>query len=119
MSNIAVTQFCKQVKKRLRCSTATKHILLQGLAEELSELPDAQKASLANLEANVGTVSQVAAELQSSVSSAETSRAVQKNRRKTILLVGGILGLALIIFLVAILLFLNGPFYIVETIQEG
>lgn len=119
MSNKAVTQFCKQVGRKLRCSSATRHTLLQGLEEELSELPDADKASLASLEANVGEVSQVAAELQVSVSSEEESRTVQVNRRKIILMIGGTLGLALILLLLAILLFSNGPFYVVETIQEG
>ena len=119
MSNKAVAQFCNQVGRKLRCSPMTRRTLLQGLEEELSELPDADKASLVSLEANLGTVSQVAAELQVSISSEEESRAVQKKQRKTILMIGGVVGLALIVILLAILLFSNGPFYVVEIIQEG
>ena len=34
-------------------------------------------------------------------------------------MIGGVVGLALIVILLAILLFSNGPFYVVEIIQEG
>ncbi len=119
MSNKAVAHFCKKVGKKLRCFPATRHALLQGLEAELSELSDADKASLESLEANIGTVSRVAAELQASVSCEEESRATQKKRRKTIWIVGCIVGLSLVMILLAFLLFMNGPFYFIDAIQEG
>lgn len=119
MNNPVVTKFCRKVGRQLRCSPATRQTLLEGLAEELSDLPDGATASLAVLEAKVGDARQVAAELQSSIPPEEESLAVQKKRRKTMLIIGGVLALSLIVFLLAILIFLNAPFYIVETIQEG
>lgn len=119
MKNPVVTKFCRKVGRQLRCSSATKHTLLEGLAEELSDLPDGDTASLAALEARVGSAGQIAAELQFSIPPEEESQAVQKKRRKTMLIIGGVLALSLIVFLLAILIFLNAPFYIVETIQEG
>lgn len=120
MNNKAILHFCKQVGRKLRCAPVTKHVLLQGLADELSELPGTDQASLESLEAKVGSVSQVAAELQTLVPSEEVNHTVQKNRRKVTLIIGGVLVLALVLLFGAIILFLNGPFYVVETIiQEG
>lgn len=109
MRNSAVTQFCKQVGRKLQCTPATRRALLQGLEEELSEMPNAARASLTRLEANVGPVSHVAAELQASVSSEEESRAVQKKHRRIIFVVGCVLGLSLMLILLAIFLFYYEP----------
>lgn len=119
MNNPIIAQFCKQVGKELLCFPATKRALLYGLEEELNELPDEATVSLAALESRMGDASQVAKELQSSVSPEEERRAVRGKRWKTILMIGGILGVTFIVLLSAILLFLNGPFYVVETIMEG
>lgn len=119
MNNPVVTKFCRKVGRQLRCSPATKQTLLEGLAEELSDLPDGATSSLAVLEAKVGNADQVAAELQSSIPPEEESRAVQKKRRQTMLIIGGVLALAVILFLFALYIFISEPFYIVETIQEG
>lgn len=119
MNNPIIAQFCNQVGKELRCFPATKRTLLQGLEEELNELPNEATVSLVALESRMGDASQVAKELQSSVLLEEERRAVRGKRRKTILIVGGLLGVTLVIFLLAVLLYINGPFYIVETITEG
>lgn len=119
MSKKAVTQFCSQVGKELQCSSATKRTLLKGLEEELSELPDEDKISLSNLKAKIGNPSQIAEELQNSIPTDEEKHVQRINHKRKILFIGGILGLSLILLLLAILVFCNGPFYVVETIQEG
>lgn len=119
MSKKTVTQFCEQVRKELRCSSTTQHTLLKGLEEELSELPEETKNTLSNLEAKVGKPSQIAEELQCSVPVDEEIQAIRAKRRKKALIIVGILGLSMILLLLAIIVFSNGPFYIVETIQEG
>lgn len=115
MKKTVIDKFCKLVGKRLQCTPATKQALLQGLSEELSERPG--PSSIADIEASMGTVDQVAAELQSSVPQEEVQQTAAKNRRKTMWIVGGAIGLALALLLLAIFIFLNGPFYTVETIE--
>lgn len=117
MKKTVIDKFCKLVGKKLQCTPATKQALLQGLSEELSERLRPGPSSIADIEASMGTVDQVAAELQSSVPQEEVQQTAAKNRRKTMWIVGGAIGLALVLLLLAIFIFLNGPFYTVETIE--
>lgn len=117
MKKTVVDQFCKLVEKRLQCTPATRQTLLQGLSEELSERFHPGLDSIADIEACMGTADQVAAELQSSVPLEEVHQSAARERRKRVLIMGGVIGLALLLLLLAILVFINGPFYTVETIE--
>ena len=119
MNNSVVKLFCKKVGKRLRCMPDTKQVLLQGLIDELSERPHSDTASIAAIESNIGTVDQVAEALQATVPPEELQRAAIRNRQRTILIVGAIILFSLLMLFLAIFIFCNGPFYVVETIQEA
>lgn len=118
MSKQMINQFCRQVGKKLQCTSTTKQILLHGLYSELSEFPNAETASIASIESCIGSTDQVAKELQLTVPENESQRMASKRRNWGILIIGGVCVLALILALLAYLLFLNGPFYIVESIKE-
>ena len=118
MSKQMIDQFCKQVGKKLQCTSTTKQVLLHGLRNELSEFPNFKTASIASIEACIGSVDQVAEELQSTVSENESHRMATKRRNRGILIIGGVCVLALILVFLAYMLFLNGPFYTVESIKE-
>ncbi len=119
MNNPVVKLFCKKVGKRLRCMPNTKQALLQGLIDELSERPHPDTASIAAIESNIGTVDQVAEALQATVPPEEMPRVAIRNRQRTILIVGAIILFSLLMLFLAIFIFYNGPFYVVETIQEA
>lgn len=119
MNNSVVKLFCKKVGKRLRCMPNTKQALLQGLIDELSERPHPDTASIAAIESNIGTVDQVAEALQATVPPEEMQRVAIRNRQRTILIVGAIILFSLLMLFLAIFIFYNGPFYVVETIQEA
>ena len=119
MNNSVVKLFCKKVGKRLRCMPDTKQVLLQGLIDELSERPHPDTASIAAIESNIGTVDQVAEALQATVPPEEMQRVAIRNRQRKILIVGAIILFSLLMLFLAIFIFCTGPFYVVETIQEG
>ena len=119
MNNSVVKLFCKKVGKRLRCMPDTKQVLLQGLIDELSERPHPDTASIAAIESNIGTIDQVAEALQATVPPEEMQRVAIRNRQRTILIVGAIILFSLLMLFLAIFIFYNGPFYVVETIQEA
>lgn len=119
MSKKTVAQFCKQVGKRLQCSPATRKMLLQGLANELSELPDADKLSIAKLEEKVGKISEIAEELQETVPAEDRERAARRKQLCIILIAGVLLAAAVVLFIMADIYFKNAPYYIVDTIYEG
>lgn len=118
MSYSAVNRFCKQVGSRLQCTAKTKEILLRGLSDELLEYSPSEISTLSGIEACVGTVSQVAEELQATVPAEEIRLAQRKHRRRTGLAIGGIVVIALLLLAAALFIFVNGPFYVVESIQE-
>lgn len=118
MSLPSVNQFCKQVGAKLQCSHATKKALLDGLLNELQELPSTDTISVASIEARIGTVGQVAAELQSTISPDEIQRATKRKQKRWYFLIGFLFILALLLLLFSYFIFTNGPFYIVETIEE-
>ncbi len=117
MKKTVIDKFCKLVGKRLQCTPATKQTLLQGLSEELSERWRPGSTSIADIEASMGTADQVAAELQSSVPLEEVQQTAAKERRKRMLIMGGAIAFALVLLLLALFIFMNGPFYTVETIE--
>ena len=119
MNDSVVKLFCKKVGKRLRCMPDTKQVLLQGLIDELSERPHPDTASIAAIESNIGTVDQVAEALQATVPPEDMQRVAIRNRQRTILIVGAIILFSLLMLFLAIFIFCKGPFYVVETIQEG
>lgn len=119
MNNSVVNLFCKKVGKRLRCMPNTKQALLQGLIDELSERPHPDTSSIAAIESNIGTIDQVAEALQATVPPEEMQRIAIRNRQRTILIVGAIILFSLLMLFLAIFIFYNGPFYVVETIQEA
>ena len=119
MNNSVVKLFCKKVGKRLRCMPNTKQALLQGLIDELSERPHPDTSSIAAIESNIGTIDQVAEALQATVPPEEMQRIAIRNRQRTILIVGAIILFSLLMLFLAIFIFYNGPFYVVETIQEA
>lgn len=119
MNNSVVNLFCKKVGKRLRCMPNTKQALLQGLIDELSERPHPDTSSIAAIESNIGTVDQVAEALQATVPPEEMQRIAIRNRQRTILIAGAIILFSLLMLFLAIFIFYNGPFYVVETIQEA
>lgn len=97
----------------------TKQALLQGLIDELSERPHPDTSSIAAIESNIGTIDQVAEALQATVPPEEMQRIAIRNRQRTILIVGAIILFSLLMLFLAIFIFYNGPFYVVETIQEA
>ena len=119
MNDSVVKLFCKKVGKKLQCMPDTKQALLQGLSDELSERPHPDTASIAAIESNIGTVDQVAEALQATVPPEEMQRVAIRNRQRTILIVGAIILFSLLMLFLAIFIFFNGPFYVVETIQEA
>lgn len=119
MNNSVVKLFCKKVGKRLRCMPDTKQALLQGLIDELSERPHPDTSSIAAIESNIGTIDQVAEALQATVPPEEMQRVAIRNRQRTILIAGAIILFSLLMLFLAIFIFYNGPFYVVETIQEA
>lgn len=119
MNNSVVNLFCKKVGKRLRCMPNTKQALLQGLIDELSERPHPDTSSIAAIESNIGTIDQVAEALQATVPPEEMQRIAIRIRQRTILIVGAIILFSLLMLFLAIFIFYNGPFYVVETIQEA
>ena len=119
MNNSVVNLFCKKVGKRLRCMPNIKQALLQGLIDELSERPHPDTSSIAAIESNIGTIDQVAEALQATVPPEEMQRIAIRNRQRTILIVGAIILFSLLMLFLAIFIFYNGPFYVVETIQEA
>lgn len=119
MNNSVVNLFCKKVGKRLRCMPNTKQALLQGLIDELSERPHPDTSSIAAIESNIGTIDQVAEALQATVPPEEMQRVAIRNRQRTILIAGAIILFSLLMLFLAIFIFYNGPFYVVETIQEA
>lgn len=119
MNNSVVKLFCKKVGKRLRCMPDTKQVLLQGLIDELSERPHPDTSSIAAIESNIGTIDQVAEALQATVPPEEMQRIAIRNRQRTILIVGAIILFSLLMLFLAIFIFYNGPFYVVEAIQEA
>ena len=80
---------------------------------------DGDTASIAAIESNIGTIDQVAEALQATVPPEEMQRIAIRNRQRTILIVGAIILFSLLMLFLAIFIFCNGPFYVVETIQEG
>lgn len=62
--NEVVDKFCILVGKRLLCLPRTRRNLLNGLREEVLDLPAEQRCTLAVLEEKYGTVQHIAAELQ-------------------------------------------------------
>lgn len=118
MRNSTIKKFCKQVGKKLQCTTTTKKDLLRGLADELLESLPPDITSTSSIESCVGTVNQVAEELQTTVSQDEVNRMKAKHRRITFLVIFVVLVFILIVFLISMLIFINGPFYITESIKE-
>lgn len=102
----------------MQCTAATKQVLLQGLSNELSELSASDTASIASIERCTDTVDQVAQELQATISLNEVQQMKAKNRKRMILAAGSVIALALTMLLIAVLVFTNGPFYIIESIRE-
>ncbi len=123
MKNKAVNRFCRRVGRHLQCMPATRAALLQGLAEELSELPQEDTASASRLEAQVGKPAAVAAALQESVPPEEQAKAIRRRRICTFLCVflafALVLSVSIAILMQAIAFFENAPYYVVETITEG
>ena len=118
MNNPIVNKFCRQVGKRLQCMPATKGVLLHGLSDELSEFPSVDVGSIAGIESRIGTADEVAAELQGSISEDEIKRYKSGIRKRNLIVISGAIAICLVCMLIAILFFMNGPFYIVESIQE-
>ncbi len=118
MNNPIVNKFCRQVGKQLQCKPATKGALLRGLSDELSEFPPDDVGSIAGIVSRIGTADEVAAELQGSISGDEIKRYESGVRKRNLIAIGGAIAICLACMLVAILLFMNGPFYIIESIQE-
>ena len=118
MNNPIVNKFCRQVGKQLQCKPATKGALLRGLSDELSEFPPDDVGSIAGIVSRIGTADEVAAELQGSISGDEIKRYESGVRKSILIAIVGAIAICLACMLVAILLFMNGPFYIIESIQE-
>lgn len=83
--NEVVDKFCIQVGKRLLCLPRTRRHLLNGLREELLDLPAEQRCTLAVLEEKYGTVQHIAAELQEYVPPTEQSACIWRQRYQKIL----------------------------------
>ena len=118
MNNPIVNKVCRKVGKQLQCMPATKGVLLRGLSDELSEFPPDDVSSIAGIESRIGTADEVAAELQGSIPEDEIKRYESGVRKRSLIVIGGVIAICLVCMLVAILLFMNGPFYIVESIKE-
>ncbi len=119
MKNKAVNRFCRRVGRHLQCMPATRAALLQGLAEELSELPQEDTASASRLEAQVGKPAAVAAALQESVPPEEQARVIRRRWILLVLVIVLVLCVSASMLILANAYFDGAPAYFTETITEG
>ena len=122
MNEKIITEYCRQVKKRLICKKETKEKLLMGLKDSLEDIADPSIHAVKDLEAIFGSITQTAEELQNAVTLEEKETEYHRQQRLRILkwiLIGAVLGLSILLFYMGTQYFINGPYYVVETIAEG
>ena len=122
MNEKIITEYCRQVKKRLICKKETKEKLLMGLKDSLEDIADPSIHTVKDLEVIVGSVAQTAEELQNAISIEEKESEYHRQQRLRILkwvLIGAVLCLSILLFYIGTQYFINGPYYVVETITEG
>ena len=122
MNEKIIAEYCWQVKKRLICKKETKEKLLRGLKDSLEDIADPSIHAVKDLEVIFGSVAQTAEDLQNAISIEEKEFEYHRQQRLRILkwvLIGAVLCLSILLFYIGTQYFINGPYYVVETITEG
>lgn len=122
MSNRIAKKYCRRVGRRLECLPETKRALLRGLMDEIADLPEEDRVSILGIEAKLGRIPDVAAELQCSVASKDYFAAVYCRRQRERLVAGIALVLGIVMCIGAVvyakIMWEHAPLYVIETIEE-
>ena len=105
MSKRVIDRYCRAVGRQLICLTETRQELIEGMRQELLELPLEQSESFAKLTIHYGKISQTAVEIQEAVSPGEREIALKRQRRKYLIL--GLAAAVVIGLLIALLILLS------------
>lgn len=105
MNNKAVDRYCKKVGKLLICSAETRRELLDGLRDELTELPPEKSDSVKKLEIHYGKIPETAINLQDVVSPDERAEALARQRKTKFTV--SVAVAAILIILAALICFLG------------
>ena len=124
-----IDQYCKAVKKALRCSPKGKKIILKSIRSGMEEYLEAHpEATVADLYDEFGSPEAYAAEYVASLDDQVLVQTVTKNtRRNRIILIAAISVVSIVaIVSVALAIYIanynedaGGPYYYEESIEEG
>ena len=103
MNTKAIEQYCQTIKRKLVCSKKTKETLIGGLRNEIESKALPEKLTIQWLEDEVGNASEVAEELQESVSPDEYRQA----RKSKILMITAIMICSIAVLLAGFKLYVN------------
>ena len=112
-------QYCRQVGKHLVCSKKTKAQLLQGLRESIDDISDPDINTVTDLENCLGTIREISKDLQQAVTEDERESVLKKQKQVQVFIMCVIIGFAIMLCILSICYFRNGPYTSVELIKEG
>jgi len=128
-TNINIDQYCKEIKKAMRCSPKDKRIILKnvrsGIEDYLESHPEATTADLYN---EFGSPEAYAAEYVASLEGQVLVQSVTKNTRRNRIILITCIAVVAIVTIVSVVLAdyiakyneeTGGPYYYYETIIDG
>lgn len=113
MAKNGIRSYCAKVGRGLLCAPETKKKLLNGLREELLDLPEESAVSVEALEECYGRISYVTAELQQCISGEESANAFRRKRKAYGICIGVAAAAALLALGFVVLYIQHAPSYVI------